>query len=133
MANVFVETADLSIISAMISASLVGTLKLFKNDHTPAVTDSASDYTEADFSGYGGSETPSWGTPFVNGANKGQVDADPIVYTHSGGGTSNTVYGAYVLDGSANLIYADRFPAPFLMAVGGDTFSYAPSFTCVSE
>lgn len=133
MANVFVRLGDVSVLQAMVDSAVLDNLRLFKNNHVPTEADVVGDYTEANFSGYPGAVSPTWGTPFVNGSNKGEVDATLITYTHNGGGTANTVYGVYVVDGAGVLVYAERFPAPYTMGSNGDTFPYTPKVTAVHD
>lgn len=109
-------------------------LKLFKNDHTPDVDDTEADYTEANFSGYGDTDPDLvWGAPFVNGDGKGEIDATEKTFTHDGGGTDNTIYGAWVTTADDRLIYAERFPAPILMDTAAAAIPYTAKLTGVQE
>lgn len=133
MSNVYVQQGDKIILQAALDEDVYGDVRLFKNNHTPAVTDTEADYQQADYTGYPGAVAPTWGAPFTNGAGKGEIDADPITYTRTAGATSNTIYGAYFLDSAGKLVYADKFPAPIVMASTGDTFDYTPKTTAVTE
>ena len=129
--NTFVQQGD-KIILDLLAADPLVYLKLFANDRVPLVTDTEANYTEATFSGYPGSTAITWSAAFVNGSAKGEIDGDPVDFTNSTGAVGNTIYGAYVVDGSGKLIYADRFGAPFVMTAAGATFSYTPVVTAVT-
>lgn len=133
MANVFTHLGDLEVLGAVNAVPVWLHARLFKNNHVPTVTDVVGDYTVANFSGYPGDVNPTWGTPFVNGDGKGETDGTPITYTHNGGGTSNNIYGIYFVTAGGVLVFADKFSAPIVMASNGDTFTYTPKITCVSE
>jgi len=133
MANVYCEDGFLETLQASLDAAVYDDMRLFKNNHTPASTDTVSDYTEADFSGYPGSVGPTWGAPFINGDDKGEIDAAPVTYTHNGGATANTIYGVYFLDADGDLVYADRFGAPIVLTNNGETFDYTAKTTVVNE
>lgn len=134
--NVMTQQGDMIVLD-MFSGAFPGgdiKLKLFKNNHVPDVTDTEGDYTEADFSGYSStSPAITWGAAFVNGDDKGEIDADVKTFTHNGGGTGNTVYGAYVTDDTDRLIYAERFDAPVSMSSNGDAINYTAKMTAVQE
>jgi len=51
-----------------------------------------TDLTLATFSGYAAA-TPTWGTIAIDGGGKAAMSATAITFSHSGGGTANTVYG----------------------------------------
>jgi len=133
MANVFLQQGDLSVLDTIrLDTTCLTTLKLFKNDHVPAVDDVNGDYTEADFSGYADVDLGDWNSAFLNGDDKGEIDADPALFQHNGGGTSNTVYGAYVVNGAGDVVYAERFAAPRVMSAATDSITYTAKVTAVS-
>lgn len=133
VANVVVKTGDLEILGVLKAEDTLFKGKLFKNDVTPTVATILANLTVADFSGYANA-TLAWGTPFINGSDKGEIDATQLTWTHNGGGTSNTIYGFYVVNAAETiLIYAERFPAPILMGTSGAEIKYTPRFTCVTE
>lgn len=134
MANVYLQQGDLKALDVLrLNGDHLKTLKLFKNDHVPAVDDVNANYTEANFSGYAAEALGTWNAAFLNGDDKGEIDADPIAFVHNGGGTSNTIYGAYVVDDNGDVIYAERFEAPRVMSSNGDTITYTPRLTAVSQ
>lgn len=108
-------------------------IKLYKNNHTPAVGDLVGDYDEADFDGYG-EITLAWSAAFTNGDGKGQITGDSCTWVRGAGATSNTIYGVYVVDYGGDLMYAEKFPAPISMTVPFvDTVYYQPIVTAVNE
>jgi hypothetical protein len=107
---------------------------LFKNNFTPGDTSVIGDITAADFSGYSGLQSFSswnaatWSTP------RAVATAGDVVWTHNGGGTSNDIYGYYVVDGSGNLAWAERnAAAPVTMSSAGQTYTVKPQYTRRSE
>jgi len=136
MANVMTKQGDKIILDTVTGDDSPGTmqLKLFKNDHTPVVGDDEADYTEADFSGYSATSPDiAWGGAYENGDGKGEIDAVEKTFTHNGGATGNTIYGAYVTTDDDRLIYAERFPAPISMTANGNTIPYTAKLTAVQE
>jgi len=131
--NIFSSSAWLEFWNTMVSANLLTTISLFKNDHVPAFTDTIADYTPADFSGYVGPTALAWGSAFVNGSDQGEIDALPVTWTHTGGATANTIYGIYVLSSAGDLIYAERFPAPLAITSIGDSITYVAKATVIDQ
>lgn len=130
--NVIMDTTWVEILDTIAPAEFL-TLKLFKNDHVPAFTDTLADYTEANFSGYSFGAALAWGAAFINGSNAGEIDAAMITETHNGGPTSNLIYGIYVVDGLGGLRYAERFVAPVSMAALGNQVKYVPIVTLINQ
>jgi len=136
MANVMTQQGDVIILETLDGDDSPGTMqvKLFQNDHTPVVTDDEGDYTVATFSGYSSTSPDlAWGAGFVNGDGKGEIDATQKTWTHNGGGTNNTIYGAYVTTDDDRLIWAERFPAPIVMNANGLQILYTAKLTGVQE
>lgn len=134
MANVYLEQGTVKALDILrLDLDHLKTLKLFKNDHVPASDDVNADYTEANFSGYASVALGDWNAAFLNTDDKGEIDADPASFVHNGGGTSNTIYGAYVVDNAGDVIYAERFDAPRVMSANGDTIPYTARLTAVSQ
>lgn len=133
MSNVYLEQGTVKSLDVLrADANHLKTLRLFKNNHTPTPGDTDANYTEADFSGYS-SVTLTWNAAFLNGDDKGEIDADEETFTHNGGGTSNTIYGAYVENNAGDVIFAERFDAPRVMSANGDTIPYTARLTAVSQ
>jgi len=134
MANVIVQQGDVKILDRIVADAIVlFTLKLFQNNHTPAVTDTEANYTEASFSGYAAVDIHAlWGAAFVNASGQGEIDCTTQTFAFGGGAVTNLVYGAYVVDNAGKLIYAERFAAPISMSASPDQIIYTPKFTAVS-
>jgi len=105
------------------------TLKLFATDVTPADTNTAGSFTEANGGGYS-AKTLNNGSWTVNAAN----DPSDAVYaeqtfTFTGPLTTNgTIYGYYVVDADGTLIWAEKFAATFTPANDGDQLKLTPKF-----
>lgn len=111
------------------------TVKLFKNNVTPAKGDVLATYTEADFSGYasvdaGDIAADVWdGVAFVWTFNAGTV-----TFTVGAGGVPNNVYGAFWVSAGGLLLAAERFAgAPVSMNTLGYSISYTPTLTSESK
>jgi len=134
MATVFLQQGDLSFLNTVrLDGDCLKTLRLFKNDHVPDVADVNASYTEANFSGYASHALSTWNAAFLNDDDKGEIDADAHTFTHNGGGTSNTVYGAYVTNNAGDVVYAERFAAPRVMSANGDSIPYTARVSAVSQ
>jgi hypothetical protein len=105
------------------------TLKLFKNNITPAETDTESTYTEADFTGYisisltGASWTITPGTPSSAAAAEQTFTSTAV--------QSQNVFGYYVVQTvSGKILWAERFTnGPYLIQNNGDLVKVTPQFT----
>lgn len=103
-------------------------LKLFKNNHVPADTDTAADYTEANFTGYAAEPLVMGSWVYTPGSPSTAVYGD-VVYTSSAGSQSQIVYGYYVVQRiSGDLMFAERFDdndpeAPYTIVNVGDTIT----------
>lgn len=131
--NIFTEQGWLDIWDAAIAGGAMIDIRLFKNNHVPADTDTAADYTTADFSGYPGPVGLIWGSAFVNDADQGEVDAAQVDWEHNGGGTANLIYGVFVISGTGHLVYAERFDAPISMAAPPDAIHYIPRASMIDQ
>jgi hypothetical protein len=100
-------------------------LKLYKNNHTPADTDTEVDYVEADFIGYA-EELLVAGTWSINAGPPADGDYGDVTFTSTAGGQSQTVYGYYVVRRSDGFlmwaeIFSDNDPtAPYTIVNVGD-------------
>lgn len=105
-------------------------LKLFKSNTTPAETDTAGTYTEADFTGYaavtltGSSWTVTGGAP-TSGSYAQQT------FTSSADQATQSIYGYFVVMATAGtLMWAERFAlAPYSIANNGDNIQVTPQIT----
>lgn len=102
-------------------------LRLYVNNHTPSVGDVTGDYTEPSGTWYAPITMGSWGTPFINPSDQGEVDEIIRIWTVAGTPSAEQVYGYFVTDGSGNLLWAETNPAgPQLMDTVGQTYSVLP-------
>jgi hypothetical protein len=102
-------------------------LKLYKSNTTPAESDTAGTYTEADFTGYSSAS--------LTGASWSITPGDPSfasyaqqTFTSSAGAQSQSVYGYYIVQASSGiLIWAERFPdGPYVIVNNGDQIKITP-------
>jgi hypothetical protein len=110
------------------------TMHLYKNNYSPIEASVLGDFTEADFSGYGGGQViTGWTTPVDSGAHRAIAHATTLVWTHGAGATNNDIYGYYVTQG-ADLIWAEAFNGgPVPMSSNGASLSVQPYYTARSE
>ena len=102
-------------------------LKLFKSNTTPAETDTAATYTEADFTGYAAIT--------LTGASW-SVTGDTATYaqqtfTSSANQTLQNVYGYFLVQATSGiLVLAERFTdAPYAISNNGDNIKITPTIT----
>ena len=103
-------------------------LKLYKNNITPADTDTAGTYTEATFGGYAAIT--------LTGASWGTASAESIAYGSQQTFTCNAVatddiYGYYVIQTTSGiLIWSERdASAPFAIRNSGDAVKITPTIS----
>jgi len=112
-------------------------LHTFSNNYTPTHLTKLGDLTESTYSGYPSTPpTITWSTVYLNATAQAQSDGNLTSFTGTGAGTPTieTVYGAYLLDGTGALIGAERFASPIPnMGATGSGFSYAPSVLLQSK
>lgn len=108
-------------------------IKLFKSNTTPAAGDTAGTYTEATFPGYASQSVGTFGASTV-ASSTATATAAQNTFTRSSTGTTENIYGYYVLDSGGNLLWAERDPAaPIAMTNSGDSYLITPKFTYKSE
>jgi hypothetical protein len=136
MALVICDAGQIELLTIMLKASLTVdnafTLHLFNNNVTPTSSSNAGTFTETSFSGYSSVTLTrgSWTTPTtVSSAAQTQYTNSALTWTC--GGSGDVIYGAYVLDSSANLVWAELFTSPRTLA-NGDVLNYSPIFTLIS-
>lgn len=100
------------------------TLRLFKNNHTPSISDTNSSYTEADFSGYASQAWNAWGSPSLDANNNDQFAHAAKTSTHNGGATNNQIYGYYATDGAGDVVLAESNGVSGGVAMAGSGFTY---------
>lgn len=129
---VFVRSGQLAV-AELVRAHAVWSARLFRNDRTPSIGDTAASYTQADFSGYSGQQALAYGEPgFQN--DRALMTALPLSWVHDGGPDDNLIFGVYVVDGDGELIYAERDPrGPQWITAANPVYSYIGVFTDTSE
>lgn len=132
MALLCPDVGEVLLLTNLLGSGNNWTLKLFKNDITPAEGDTAGTYTVADFTNYvdktltrtvSGS---TWATPTTTtGTTSSEYNsASPQSWTC--GATGNTIYGYYIVDAIAGtLLIAERFAASRTLALN-DTLNLTP-------
>lgn len=124
--------SQLDLLSALMDASWV--MHLFQNDYTPVAGTVIGDFTEATFSGYAGGITLTNPSAAAMVGARASTTFDDNLWSHSGGATSNLIYGYYVVDGGGGLQFAQRDSSgPRSMAALGDTYRVTPVYTLRSE
>jgi hypothetical protein len=108
------------------------TLKLYKNDKTPAEADTPAAYTECDFTDYVAKTLTrtvgagTWGTPATADGTTSSTYNSGTPLSWTCGASGNTVYGYYVVGASSGkLIYAERFGSARTL-VNGDVLNLTP-------
>lgn len=103
------------------------TLRLYKNNHVPVVTDVLANYTIADFPGYGSQSLNDFGAVFLNADNEAESDTGVHTFVCTGvpAGGSQDIYGWYTVDGAGKLGPAARFTAavPITLTGSGQSIS----------
>jgi len=133
MALVICDAGELRLLDLMLKTALdvdeTFTLHLFKNDITPDASSAVGDFTEADFTGYSSVSLlrATWTSAVTDtGVATTQYGNSPLSWSCTGSG--NTVYGAYVLDGNGDLVWAEKFSTARTL-VNGDVLNYTVVFT----
>lgn len=109
---------------------------LYQNDWTPAVGDTISAVTAADFGGYSGVQSlASWDTGGIVFTTPRAVVLHPYKTWTADGSTTNTIYGYYVQTVGGVLMWAERRDLGGILigVVNGQTYSVVPKFTMRSE
>jgi hypothetical protein len=134
MALVICSGGQISLVTLMLKTVLEAgdpgwTIHLFNNNYTPVLGSTAENFTETSFSGYSSvaMTRSTWQTATTSGSvAQIQFGASPVTWTCTGSG--DTIYGAYILDGSNNLLWAELFTSPRTLA-SGDVLNYTPVMT----
>lgn len=128
-------SASLIFLDAIVAALLEGAaLALFQNDYVPIHTTGLGDLVEADFDGYARITLAGWPPAAIDANNRASTNLGFQTFTKTGNLVSNDIYGAYVLDGTGNFLFAERFQtSPFTLSVAGQLLLFKPYFTFTSE
>lgn len=104
-------------------------LHLFCTDVTPVDTDVLATYTPAAGGGYASKTLTAANFVVSVVADIAQVVYAEQSFIFTGPLTTNgTVYGYYVTDASATVIYSERLDSPFTPTINGDTLSITLKF-----
>lgn len=105
------------------------TLKLFATNVTPADTDTAATYTEANGGGYAAKTLTNGSWTVTTGNDPSDAVYAEQTFTFTGPLTTNTtVYGYYVVDADNTLVWAEKFATSFTPANNGDQLKLTPKF-----
>lgn len=109
-------TSDL-IVGAHFTAMVV---RIFTNNHTPAVTDTVVSYNEATFSGYAAQTVAGWSAPTVT-SHVGSTTSATNDFTITSG--TQVVYGVFYTDPGGTKFYGAVLDpnAPVTLAITGTT------------
>jgi hypothetical protein len=97
------------------------TVSLFSNDHTPSASDTLGSYQEPSGGGYSPRKLPGKTWTVQNGVAR----APEQVFTFSGPTSPDVIYG-YVVKLGNIVMWAERLPEPFPVAIKGDTLIITP-------
>ena len=128
--------ASLQYTDAVIAALLDGAkLRLYKNNYTPVNGSVLGDFTVANFDGYAEINLAAWSAAALDANNKAATAMASQTFTMTApAATPNDIYGIFVVTAGGVLLYAERNPAgPITMNTAGQTYSYLPRFTGISE
>jgi hypothetical protein len=105
-------------------------LRLFQNNHTPAETDVAADYTEANFTGYSAATLTGASWTVTPGA-PSEASFAQQTFTSSAAQAAQSIYGYFLTQAtSGRLQWAERFPSgPYPIANDGDSIGVTPKIT----
>lgn len=127
-----------AVINALLrsSGSVAARYHLFKNDFTPADTDTLLDYVEADFTGYASGIASGFSAPVTVGGEEHSLATSILFQVGASPTTGNSIYGYYVTDDNSAgaLIWAERFTgAPLSMTSAGDAIVVTPEYQQSSQ
>ena len=110
------------------------TLKLYVNDYTPVTGSVAGSFTEMSTNGYAAKTLAqeSWTVSQVS--SKASASYAQQTWTFDDTGGENTIYGYFVIDEDAVVLWAERFADPRTVgAVSGDVLRLTPVITLDTE
>jgi hypothetical protein len=104
------------------------TLKLYKNNHAPLVTDTPAAFTEPTAAGYASVALAgaSWTGSTAAGLSDYTYPATVFTFTNNGGG--ETIFGCFFVDTAGNLLMAGLLDTAFVIPVGGGTVTINPEW-----
>lgn len=108
-------------------------LRLFSNNVVVGPTTVLSDLTQASFAGYSAA-SPAWGAPALVGTTAQIVPSPTNVDFSYSGGSTTTVYGAYLTDAANTALFgATTFTTPFVFSPVVPVLSLYPVYTQKTE
>lgn len=107
-------------------------IALFQNDFIPDLDSVLADFAECTFGGYAPLSIITPNAAFQNGAGRGEVDADALNWT-STGGPVQTAFGYFIYNLALDVIWCQRFNAPVPMGVAGASLDVSVVFTWFTE
>lgn len=109
-------------------------IRLYVNNHIYNENDGPGNYVEAAFVGYAPIVGPAWGAPFINGANKAEIDSPALTFTFTGGSGVIDVYGMYCTDpGLTDLKFVVPFQNLVKLTPGSPSRTFVLQLTDTSE
>lgn len=126
-----VPTVGLNKLASNGLTAKVLTLKLFSNNHTPVLGDTAANYTVVTGGGYANIDLEADQWSFVSGV---ATYADYQAFNFTGAtGAPGTVYGYFIVDEDGVLIGAELFPAGVVTPENGTLISVKPKLTLANS
>lgn len=108
-------------------AAKVLTLKLFSNNHTPVLGDTAANYTVVTGGGYADINLDAGEWTIANGIATYNTYQD---FNFTGAtGAPGTIYGYYIVDEDGVVVGAELFPAGNITPIDGSLVSVRPKLT----
>jgi len=135
MSLVVPDVGELIILDALVAGDTLAAFecRLYQNNYTPVQGSVIGSFTVATFSGYA-ADWCAFGSATTVSNKAKIVGTTDVEFTHNGGGTSNTIYGYYVVDTvSGEVVWAERFAASQAMANNGDKITITLALTLFSE
>ena len=123
------ETVSLSYLTNKTAASQNLVMKLYQNNHTPAIADTAASYTEATFTGYAAATLTgaSWS---ISGTNPASATYAQQSFASTANQSAQTIYGYFIIRATAtDIICAELFATPIVIQFNGDTINITPTIT----
>ena len=113
MAGYVPDAGELNLLKRSLGVSTNGdqTIKLFTNDYTPVAGSVAASFTEMSGLGYASKTLTagSWTVTTISNVASGTYAQQTWTFT---AGSSQVVYGYFVIDASGVILFAERFASP---------------------
>lgn len=133
MALLVPDVGEAYLLSAFVAKqpATVPVLKLYRNNITPAETDTQATYTEATFTGYSSISMSAGGSWAVSGTAPTMIAYAQQTFTSSANQTTQQIYGYFVTATTSNtLLWAEKFSdGPYPITNNGDQIKITPQIT----